>query len=215
MAVTAPIEIDRSRLLALIEHEGARLNECTAASKAMYERAHRTLSGGVVSSYQVREPWPIYLAHGAGQRVWDVDGTEYFDFHNGFGSMTQGHAHPAVMKAIQERTALGTHFAAPTEDGIVVAEELARRFRLPKWRYTNSGSEATMDAIRIARGYTGREVVLKVFDSYRGHHDAVMISIGVPYDGIGDPRQPRLAAVRRRNPGGSRRPDRGCAVQRR
>ena len=184
--ISAQVEIDRNRVRELIEREGARLNERTQASRAMYERAHRTLSGGVASSYQVREPWPIYITHGAGQRVWDVDGIEYFDFHNGFGAMTQGHAHPAVTKAIQERAALGTHFAAPTEDGIVVAEELARRFRLPKWRYTNSGSEATMDAIRIARGYTGREVVLKVFGSYHGHHDAVMISIGVEYDRIGD-----------------------------
>ncbi len=186
MAVTVPIEIDRNRIRELIEREGARLNERTRASKATYERAHRTLSGGVASSYQLREPWPIYLTRGEGQRVWDADGTEYFDFHNGFGSMTQGHAHPVVTKAIRERAALGTHFAAPTEDGIVVAEELARRFRLPKWRYTNSGSEATMDAIRIARGFTGREVVLKVFGSYHGHHDAVMISIGVDYGRFGD-----------------------------
>src|SRR5581483_11274516 len=118
--------------------------------------------------------------------VWDVDGTEYLDFHNGFGSMTQGHAHPAVTKAIRERAALGTHFASPTEDGVVVAEELARRFRLPKWRYTNSGSEATMDAIRIARAHTGRDTVLKIFGSYHGHHDTVMVSIGVEYDRIGD-----------------------------
>src|SRR5260221_706792 len=184
--IGAQAEIDRGRLRELIEREGVRLDERTQASKAMYERAHRTLSGGVASSYQRRKPWPIYLTRGAGQRVWDVDGTEYFDFHNGFGSMTQGHAHPAVTKAIQERAPLGTHFAAPTEDGIVVAEELARRFRVPKWRYTNSGSEATMDAIRIARGHTGRELVLKVFGSYHGHHDAVMISIGVEYDRIGD-----------------------------
>src|SRR5205814_6542711 len=92
----------------------------------------------------------------------------------------------AVTRAVQERAALGTHFAAPTEDGVAVAEELARRFRLPKWRYTNSGSEATMDAIRIARGHTGRDTVLKIFGSYHGHHDAVMVSIGVEYDRIGD-----------------------------
>ncbi|HEY7731511.1 MAG TPA: aspartate aminotransferase family protein, partial [Gaiellaceae bacterium] len=153
---------------------------------AMFERARRSLSGGVASSYQVREPWPIYLTHGEGQRVWDVDGTEYLDFHNGFGSMTQGHAHPTITRAVAERAALGTHFAAPTEDGIVVAEELARRFRLPKWRYTNSGSEATMDAIRIARAHTGRDVVLKIFGSYHGHHDTVMVSIGADYDRIGD-----------------------------
>jgi len=186
MATTAPVRIDPARIRELAEREGARLDERTTASKTMYERARTTLAGGVASSYQVREPWPIYLEHGEGQRVWDVDGTEYLDFHNGFGSMTQGHAHPAVTKAIRERAALGTHFASPTEDGVVVAEELARRFRLPKWRYTNSGSEATMDAIRIARAHTGRDTVLKIFGSYHGHHDTVMVSIGVEYDRIGD-----------------------------
>jgi glutamate-1-semialdehyde 2,1-aminomutase len=186
MAVRTPVEIDRSRVRELIERESATLNERTRASQALYARARRTLSGGVASSYQVREPWPIYLTHGEGQRVWDVDGTEYLDFHNGFGSMTQGHAHPAIVRAVRERAGLGTHFAAPTEDGVAVAEELARRFRLPKWRYTNSGSEATMDAIRIARGHTGREVVLKIFGSYHGHHDAVMVSIGVAYEKVGD-----------------------------
>ena len=185
-AVGAAVEIDRSRIRELADREGVRLNERTALSRAMWERARRTLVGGVASSYQLREPWPIYLDHGEGEQVWDVDGNDYVDFHNGFGSMAQGHAHPAITAAITERAALGTHFAAPTEDGVVVAEELARRFRLPKWRYTNSGSEATMDAIRIARGYTGRETVLKVFGSYHGHHDAVMVSIGVEYDRIGD-----------------------------
>ena len=108
------------------------------------------------------------------------------DFHNGFGSMVQGHAHPAIGAAIAERYALGTHFAAPTEDAIVVGDELARRWGLPKWRYTNSGSESTMDAIRIARGYTGRDTIVKIFGSYHGHHDGVMVSIGVEYDQIGD-----------------------------
>jgi glutamate-1-semialdehyde 2,1-aminomutase len=186
MTVESPVQIDRSRVHELTERETAQLDERTRGSKAMYERARLTLAGGVGSSYQAREPWPIYLTHGEGQRVWDVDGTEYLDFHNGFGAMTQGHAHPAVTRAVQERAALGTHFAAPIEDGVVVAEELARRFRLPKWRYTNSGSEATMDAIRIARAHTGRDTVLKIFGSYHGHHDGVMVSIGVDYDRIGD-----------------------------
>src|SRR2546425_5950700 len=90
---------------------------------------------------------------------------EMIDFHTGFGSMIQGHAHPAIVAAVRERVALGSHFAAPTEDAVVVAEELAGRFGLPTWRYTNSGSEATMDAIRIARAFTGRDVVLKIFGS--------------------------------------------------
>ena len=89
-------------------------------------------------------------------------------------------------RAISERYSLGTHFAAPTEDAIVVGEELSRRWDLPRWRYTNSGSESTMDAIRIARAYTKRETIMKIFGSYHGHHDGVMVSIGVEYDKIGD-----------------------------
>ena len=91
----------------------------------MYKRAHAVLSGGVASSYQLRDPWPIYLERGKGPKVWDVDGNEMWDFHNGFGAMVQGHAHPAIGKAIRDRYEQGTHFAAPTEDAIVVAEELS------------------------------------------------------------------------------------------
>jgi len=186
MAVNVPVQLDRQRIKDLIEREEKALNDRTRASERMYSRAHEHLSGGVASSYQLRDPWPIYLERGSGPRVWDVDGNQYHDFHNGFGSMVQGHAHPAIGRAVSERYSQGTHFAAPTEDSIVVADELARRWGLPKWRYTNSGSEATMDAIRIARARTGRETVMKIFGSYHGHHDTVMVSIGVEYDRIGD-----------------------------
>jgi glutamate-1-semialdehyde 2,1-aminomutase len=186
MATTATVELDRERIAELTARENARLDDTTPGSRDMYERARNTLSAGVASSYQVREPWPIYLSHGKGSRVWDVDGNVLADFHNGFGSMVQGHAHPAIAKAVKERIDLGTHFAAPTEDAVIVGEELARRWGLPKWRYVNSGSEATMDAIRIARAATGRDTIVKIFGSYHGHHDYVMVSIGVPYDKIGD-----------------------------
>jgi len=178
MAVKTPIQIDRERIRELTDREARTLNERTPKSRAMYERARASLAGGVASSYQVREPWPIYLERGEGARVWDVDGNEMLDFHNGFGSMTQGHAHPAISRAVDERVRLGTHFAAPTEDAVAVAEELQRRWGLPKWRYTNSGTEATMDAIRVARALTGRDTIVKVFGSYHGHHDAVMVSTG-------------------------------------
>jgi glutamate-1-semialdehyde 2,1-aminomutase len=186
MALTETVSIDRERVQQLIEREAARLNDNTKGSGATYERAKKHLAGGVASSYQLRDPWPIYLERGEGPVVWDVDGNRMYDFHNGFGSMVQGHAHPAIGRAINERYPLGTHFAAPTEDAIVVGDELARRWGLEKWRYTNSGSEATMDAIRIARAYTGRDTVMKIFGSYHGHHDTVMVSIGVEYDKIGD-----------------------------
>ena len=186
MATRTTTDLDRTRIAELTERETQRLDERTPGSRAMYERARQTLAGGVASAYQQRDPWPIYLSHGEGSRVWDVDGNEMIDFHNGFGSMVQGHAHPAIVRAVRERVALGTHFAAPTEDAVVVAEELSRRFGLPRWRFVNSGSEATMDAIRIARAATGRDTIVKIFGSYHGHHDYVMVSIGVEYGRIGD-----------------------------
>ena len=186
MSVESPVTLDRKRIQELIRREEEQLNARTPASGRLFRRANEVLSAGVASSYQLRDPWPIYLERGAGPKVWDVDGNEMWDFHNGFGSMVQGHAHPAIGRAIADRYGLGTHFAAPTEDAVVVAEDLARRWGLPTWRYTNSGSEATMDAIRIARAYTGRDTVMKIFGSYHGHHDTVMVSIGVEYDKIGD-----------------------------
>jgi glutamate-1-semialdehyde 2,1-aminomutase len=186
MATPLTAELDRTRIATLTAREQQRLDKRTPGSRTLYERARKSLSGGVASAYQERKPWPIYLSHGEGSHVWDVDGNEMVDFHNGFGSMVQGHAHPAIVAAVRERVALGTHFAAPTEDAVVVAEELQRRFELPRWRFVNSGSEATMDAIRIARAHTGRDTIVKIFGSYHGHHDYVMVSIGVPYEEIGD-----------------------------
>jgi glutamate-1-semialdehyde 2,1-aminomutase len=186
MSAPATTDLDRARIAELTAREQKRLDERTQGSRVLFERARNSLSGGVASAYQERQPWPIYLSYGRGSHVWDVDGTEMVDFHNGFGSMVQGHAHPAIVKAVRERVELGTHFAAPTEDGVAVAEELKRRWDLPRWRFVNSGSEATMDAIRIARAATGRETIVKIFGSYHGHHDYVMVSIGVPYDQIGE-----------------------------
>ena len=186
MAQRPVTTIDRARIAELTAREQQRLDDSTQGSRVMFERAQRSLASGVASSYQLRDPWPIYFERGEGAYVWDVDGTRRIDFHNGFGSMVQGHAHPAISKAVIDRLPYGSHFAVPTEDAIVVAEELARRWGLAQWRFTNSGSESTMDAIRIARGYTGRDTIVKIFGSYHGHHDGVMVSLGVPYDQIGD-----------------------------
>jgi glutamate-1-semialdehyde 2,1-aminomutase len=183
---TVPQTIDRARLGALIEREREQLLERTAGSQAYYERALAVMPRGVPSSFQAADPRPIYLSHGEGQRVWDVDGNEYVDFHNGFGVMCVGHAHPAIVRAVSERAAKGSHFAAPTEGSLVVAEELARRFGMPQWRFTNSGTESTMDAIHLARAATGRDLILKIEGSYHGHHDAVMVSVRPPLDQLGE-----------------------------
>jgi len=190
-SVAAAPEIDRRRVLELIEKQRKLLAERTPRSGAYYERARQVMPNGVPSSFQENDPWPVYIERGTGAQVWDVDGNEYVDFHNGFGVMCVGHANPAIAAAVKRRVDEGTHFAAPTEGSIVVAEELSRRFGLPQWRFTNSGTESTMDAIHVARGATGRDVILKIEGSYHGHHDAVMVSVYPPLEALGDRDDPR------------------------
>ena len=118
-----------ARAAEITEAENTALWARTPGSKALYERALRTMPQGVPSSFQAWDPYPVYLREGKGSRVWDVDGNEYLDFHNGFGSMVVGHAHPKVAEAIEHAARTGTHFAAPTEATVLFAEELCRRFR--------------------------------------------------------------------------------------
>jgi len=183
--------IDRTRVAELTESEKAKFVERTPASKERFERAVKVMPGGVPSSFQQNDPWPTYVERGEGARVWDVDGNEYIDFHNGFGVMCIGHANPRVGAAVKARVDLGTHFAAPTDGSIVVAEELERRFALPQWRFTNSGTESTMDAVHLARGATGRDMILKIEGSYHGHHDAVMVSVYPELEALGERDDPR------------------------
>ncbi len=109
----------------------------------------------------------------------------------------------------------GTHFAAPTEGSITVAEELRRRWGLPQWRFTNSGTESTMDAIHLARGFTGRELIVKIEGTYHGHHDAVMVSVKPPAAADGPARAADLDPLRARLPGQHAGPDARRPVQRR
>jgi glutamate-1-semialdehyde 2,1-aminomutase len=187
---TTSAAIDRGRVLELTEREKHRLLERTPGSQAAFERAVAVMPRGVPSSFQAADPRPTYLSHGEGSRVWDVDGNEYVDFHNGFGVMCVGHANPAIVRAVSERAARGSHFAAPTEGSVTVARELRRRFGLPQWRFTNSGTESTMDAVHLARAATGRDVILKIEGSYHGHHDAVMVSVRPPLDRLGPREEP-------------------------
>jgi len=171
-------KIDRKLIAELAAGEEKRLEESTPKSYELFKRAIKHMPMGVASTYHARDPYPVYFTHGKGPHIWSVDGQEIADFHNGYGCMVQGHAHPAIVEAIQKRAPLGTQFGLPTEDAIIMAEHLAEAFKLPQWRFVNSGSEATMDAIRVARGFTGREPIVKMFGSYHGHHDYVMVSIG-------------------------------------
>jgi glutamate-1-semialdehyde 2,1-aminomutase len=191
MSITpAETAIDPGRVAALTEREKARLVERTRRSGEYFERASAVMPGGVPSQFQKNDPWPVYIERGEGARVWDVDGNEYLDFHNGFGVMCVGHANPVIAAAVKARMDAGTHFAAPTEGSIIVAEELKRRWGLPHWRFTNSGTESTMDAVHLARGATGRDIIVKIEGTYHGHHDAVMVSVKPPADLMGDRDRP-------------------------
>jgi glutamate-1-semialdehyde 2,1-aminomutase len=186
MATRMATEIDRTRVQDLIARRRAELLERTPGSQALYERARAVMPLGVPSSFQAADPRPIYLERGDGSRVWDVDGNEYVDFHNGFGVMCAGHGNPQITAAVAARAPRGTHFAAPTEGSVLVAEELRRRFSLPHWRFTNSGTESTMAAVHVARAATGRDVILKIEGSYHGHHDSVMVSVRPPLEELGE-----------------------------
>src|SRR5215217_5561449 len=196
MSATAPIpaSIDRDRVASLTEHMRTVYRERTARSAEYFERASGVMPGGVPSQFQKNDPWPVYIERGTGARVWDVDGNEYVDFHNGFGVMCVGHANPVISAAVKARMDEGTHFAAPTEGSITVAEELRRRWGLPHWRFTNSGTESTMDAIHLARGLSGRDVIVKIEGTYHGHHDAVMVSVKPPADRMGPRSNPSSVA---------------------
>lgn len=168
---------DFARLDRLIEEQEAAFLARQPRSAELAARASRSLAGGVTSNWQISRPQPIWISHGMGSKAYDVDGNEYVDLHGGYGVMAVGHAHPRIVKAVSERVARGTHFAQPTEDAIAVAEDLARRFDLPLWRFANSGTEATMDAVHLMRAITGRWKIIKVEGTYHGHHDSVQVSV--------------------------------------
>jgi glutamate-1-semialdehyde 2,1-aminomutase len=168
----APVDLGR-----VIAEQERIFTERQPASARMAARARDSLAGGVTSNWQITSPQPVWLSHGRGSKIYDVDGTEYVDLHGGYGAALAGHAHPAIVEAVRGQVTRGTHFAQPTEDSLVVADELARRFGQPLWRFANSGTEATMDAVHLMRAVTGRDLIIKVEGCYHGHHDSVQVSV--------------------------------------
>ena len=179
-----------SRLATVIAEQEAIFTRRQPASARLAARAREHLAGGVTSSWQITEPQPVWLSHGKGSKVYDADGNEYVDLHGGYGAALAGHAHPAIVKAVRDQVGYGTHFAQPTENAIVVAAELAGRFGLPRWRFANSGTEATMDAVHLMRSFTRRDLIIKVEGGYHGHHDSVQVSVMPAKDEAGPADRP-------------------------
>jgi glutamate-1-semialdehyde 2,1-aminomutase len=185
MAVRETIELDLKLVDRLIQQEEAELEPKHRASLEYRAVAERTVAGGVASSWQDAPPHAIYIDRGEGNRIWDIDGNEYLDYHLGYGAMVAGHAHPKIVEAIERQARRGTHFAQPTRDLDAVGENLVDRFGLPLWRFCNSGTEATLEAVRLMRAVTGRDMLIKIEGSYHGHHDSLMFSVVPDPDLIG------------------------------
>jgi glutamate-1-semialdehyde 2,1-aminomutase len=150
-------------------------------SEALFARASAVTPGGVnspVRAFRAVGGIPRFIRSASGARVTDVDGHEYVDLVGSWGPMLLGHAHPEVMAAVREALARGTSYGAPTEAEVDLAEEIVRRTPVDQVRLVSSGTEATMSAIRLARGFTGRDVVVKFAGCYHGHVDALLASAG-------------------------------------
>ena len=159
----------------------------TPRSAALFERATRVLPGGSTRTTVFAPPYPPYLVGGMGIRVEDVDGNSYRDFLGNYTSLILGHAHPRVVAAVEEQVRRGSAFGAPSEMEVALAEELVRRIAsIERIRFTNSGTEATMFAIRAARAFTGRSLMATFERAYHGTHDTAMAGTpGIP-SAVGD-----------------------------
>lgn len=152
-----------------------------AASTALFARAHAVTPGGVnspVRAFNAVGGTPRFIRSAAGAWLTDVDGNDYVDLICSWGPMLLGHAHPEVQAAVMEAVARGTSYGTPTTPEVELAEELVARTPVERVRFVSSGTEATMSAIRLARGFTGRDVVVKFAGCYHGHVDALLASAG-------------------------------------
>ena len=151
-------------------------------SQQLFEQAQRVIPGGVnspVRSFRAVEGTPPFIARGAGARVWDVDGNEYIDYLGSWGPLALGHAHPAVVEAVQRAAADGTSFGAPVEQEVQLAEMICAALpSVDMVRLVNSGTEACMTALRLARAYTGRSKIVKFAGNYHGHADGLLVAAG-------------------------------------
>jgi glutamate-1-semialdehyde 2,1-aminomutase len=167
-----------------------RYQERTPRSRELQQRARRVLPLGVESNFRFFDPYPIYIDRAGGSRIWDVDGNEYIDYALAFGALMVGHAHPVVVRAIELQAARGLMYGMPHAPLVELAEVLTARHGLDMIRFTNSGTEATMHALRVARGATGRDAILKFEGAYHGAHDAVLVALKPRAGASGDAAAP-------------------------
>ena len=156
----------------------------TPKSRALYERALGVFPSGVTHDVRFLKPYPISISHALGSHKWDVDGNEYVDYFGGHGSLILGHNHPAVVEAVKEQLSRGTHFGASHELELEWAELIRKMVPCAeKVRFTNSGTEASHLAMRVARAFTGRDKVVRFISHFHGWHDQAAFGSISHYDG--------------------------------
>jgi glutamate-1-semialdehyde 2,1-aminomutase len=163
----------------------------SAGSKALFERAQKTIPGGVnspVRAFRGVGGTPPFIARGQGSRIWDVDGNEYVDYVCSWGPLLLGHRPPEVVEALERALSIGTSFGAPTEREVELAEAICDAVpSIEMVRLVNSGTEATMSALRLARAYTGRDLAVKFEGCYHGHVDSLLVKAGSGVATLGIP----------------------------
>jgi glutamate-1-semialdehyde 2,1-aminomutase len=151
----------------------------TDTSRVLFERARKLLCGGVNSPVRAIKPYPFYVKKAWGSKVVDVDGNEFIDYCMAYGPKLFGHAHPEIGKAVREQLEKGWLYGTPTEAEIKIAEKLTQLYpSIDMVRFVSTGTEATMGAIRIARGYTERNKFIKIEGGFHGAHDAALVKAG-------------------------------------
>ena len=151
----------------------------TDKSAKLYEKARKLMPGGVSSPVRAIDPYPFYVQKASDSRIWDADGNLYIDYCMGYGPLILGHAHPAVYAAVAEQLKLGWDYGTPVKTEIDLAERIQVDFpSMEMLRFVSTGTEATMSAIRAARGFTGKDTIVKIEGGYHGAHDAVLVKPG-------------------------------------
>jgi glutamate-1-semialdehyde 2,1-aminomutase len=158
----------------------------TSKSQILADAAKSVMPGGDTRTNTFFLPYPVYIDRGEGCRIVDADGNTYLDYLSNYTSMIHGHAQPRIVKAVNEQLKCGTAFASPLESQIRLAKQLCGRVRsIERIRFCNSGTEATMNAIRAAKAFTGRNKIIKMEGGYHGSHDAASISVAPPIERTG------------------------------
>src|SRR5215472_14898000 len=162
----------------------------TPRSREAHGMALARLPLGVASNFRIYDPYPLFIQDAQGGRIHDLNGNEYIDFNLCFGALMAGHCHPAVVSAVEQHLRTGTMFGMPHKLEWELAEEICARFPIEQIRFGNSGTEVTMHAIRLARGVTGRDRIIKMEGAYHGVHDSVLVSVKPKSNQYGDASAP-------------------------